>query len=252
MSTTAWCLYLNLSRRVRVTFESTDKDDRASKRLTIASTADPAEVIRTEGLYAKHAEQFDTPSRDHGLYTRLLIELNGNESAARLAYIKSKVERESPTQHVGPPPPESSETRAHRDPNSIVDLSKPFEYRKNHWETVGIVLLIFAVGGVVINALSPPHQAIVQDGPQTTPELRQQSSLPVEPQDAIPDIPAEVESEFNRRFPEWSTPERRALLQAKINEIDQRTDKEGKARFSDAVVMELARIELVREGNSNT
>ncbi len=154
MSTLIWCLYLNLSRRVRVTCESSDVDDGNGKTKTQFKAVVGPDLIGQEALYAKHALAYHSEARDIGLYTRLFVELDGNEEATRLAYIKCQVDREFRTRASEKTNQEMQRTVLNQRLQSVAPIKEASDYRKGFWETVGVLLLIFAVGGVALSILS--------------------------------------------------------------------------------------------------
>ncbi|MDM7943994.1 MAG: DUF2569 family protein [Hydrogenophaga sp.] len=134
-SAVVWVLYLQRSRRVRVTFEHTIRfddpmleekleggkasgmSDSSGSKLSNTSTLPPswtpgASVGRNGGFddeissdielkaWEAALNEYEGPQRERGLYAKLYVENDGNESKVKTAYLKRRVEEISEVRNI--------------------------------------------------------------------------------------------------------------------------------------------------------
>lgn len=263
-----WVSYLNLSRRVRVTFEGMDIQQMPHQTIAASGTgADHPRVDSEEAdepLFASAAAEVGSDTVDQGLWHRLLVENGGDENATRLRYIAIRARRLK----------EGTSKTPLRQPSDLADVLSREKQSVPTLTNVGLLNhpphfkieprstqksiggKIFAVSSVLVGLTILMLAFRSYNSPRTEnagapPGASSDSTVGEAPGE--PDEPGTIsnasEADFMKRFPEWATPERRALLQERINKIDLERQANGQEPLSDTSVLEQARMQLVDEGH---
>lgn len=222
---------------------------------SIQGTGDSTEI--EEHLFGTAAAEIGTASLDTGLWHRLLVENAGNEEATRLKYISTRASRLSRKTSddrgtCSSNTNASQETKRSRQiPNQRLVQVPDLAPRT----TQGTIADRFFAGCALMAGLVSVV-AFLQQSKNVAGSSVVQHAVGAESAVAGPGpnidapgaIAAEADADFMKRFPEWSTPERRALLQGRINKIDMDRKANGQEHLSDTAVLEQARLQLVDEG----
>uniref|UniRef100_UPI001E3745DA DUF2569 family protein n=2 Tax=Cupriavidus taiwanensis TaxID=164546 RepID=UPI001E3745DA len=95
-----WILYLCLSRRVRVTYESEVKandpwliesDDGMKQSLATSSDKPAGQVTPTEAMYAKVAQEVESCNQRKGLWLQCFTEAGGDEKRQLVLYTEARI-----------------------------------------------------------------------------------------------------------------------------------------------------------------
>lgn len=264
-----WIPYLNYSRRVRVTFEGLDLDIEKEEGNCTNQTAEArhqfgdAFADDDEKYFAEAGRELEEGNVDDGLWNRLLVENEGNERSTRLKYIAIRARRlkglsaeaslppQSDIMNVAPSEVPSTTTFADGGDFNRRRLFnfEPHATQSLIVEKVVVISAVLVIFFVIIVAL--------EDSNRTGME-RVGSSSEVDGNSAVVDDPGNANApgtishaadvDFMKRFPEWSTSERRALLQKRIDKIDLERQAKGEEPLSDTAVLEQARMQLADEG----
>ncbi len=103
LASAIWISYLQLSRRVRVTFENTIRSDElvqsgvsVSAQYSSASSSSPS-----SDDWASALDEYESDKRDKGLWAKLYAENNGDEAKTKAGYLSIRAARLSDARLAG-------------------------------------------------------------------------------------------------------------------------------------------------------